>query len=143
MAKYDKFGVAKDGSVNDLRKTVSNIMHVFGLGAPSGTISRETADSLYRTMKEGGSYGGWTGGKASGGKEDEEGKEDGGAGSDKRKDIDIDFNMKGELRKAKVPGGPNRVGSKLSALESQRMNKGGMVRGCGQAQRGRGRGKMV
>ena len=170
MAKYNKFGVAKDGSVNPLRKRVSTIMHMFAIGAPPGSITREKADELYRAMKTGKSYGGWTvtgggGGKSDGnGKDDEDDDKEDGKGNGKGNNggiTDVDFNMQGELRKPKTPTtkgekienligdtrNPNRfkmgrdVIPKLNVKKT--MKQGGLVRGAGCAQRGRGKGKMV
>ena len=140
MAKYNKFGVAKDGSANDLRKQVSGIMHMFAIGAPPGSITREKADELYRAMKTGKSYGGWTvtggggGGKGDGNGKDEEDEDK----EDKVKNRvpgirDIDFSMEGKMSRTNPL---RRPGEKT-------MKSGGLVRGAGCAQRGRGKGKMV
>lgn len=164
MAKYDKFGIAKDGSVNDLRDQVSGIMRILGLGAPPGSVTREKADELYRAMKTGKSYGGWTvtGGKGGGNKGDKDGKDNGKNNGKKTEVYDVDFNMKGKMRppppKPPTKGdlvkdvigdtrNPNRfkmgrdVIPKLNVKKT--MKQGGLVRGAGCAQRGRGKGKMV
>ena len=174
MAKYNKCGVAKDGSANDLREQVSGIMHMFAIGAPPGSITREKADELYRAMKTGKSYGGWTvtgggGGKSDGnGKDDEDDDKEDGKGNGKGNNggiTDVDFNMQGELRKPKTPTtkgekienligdsrDPNRFKmgkgiipkNPLKVSGATTMKRGGLVRGAGCAQRGRGKGKMV
>jgi hypothetical protein len=162
MAKYDKFGVGKDGSVNKLRKRVSGIMHIFSLLGP-GAVNREMADDLYRTMKTGKSYGMWTstGGGKGGNKEEDD--KDNGKGNGKGGGIgDVDFNMKGEMRPppAKPPTKGERVEDLIGDTRDpsrfkmgrnvipdlptgKTMKQGGLVRGAGCAQRGRGKGKMV
>lgn len=161
MAKYDKFGVAKDGSVNPLRKKVSGIMHMLAMGAPPGAVTREKADDLYRAMKTGESYGGWkvTGGKGGGNKDD---KDDGKDNGKKTEVYDVDFNMKGEMRpppsKPPTKGDlvkdvigdtrdPNKFKMGRNVIPNlstgKTMKQGGLVRGAGCAQRGRGKGKMV
>lgn len=138
MAKDNKFGISKDGSANDLRKQVSGIMHMFAIGAPPGSITREKADELYRAMKTGKSYGGWTvTGSGGGGKGDGNGKDEEDEDKDKKRRApgirDIDFSMEGKM---------SRI-NPLRKPEEKTMKSGGLVRGAGCAQRGRGKGKMV
>lgn len=137
MAKYNKFGISKDGSANDLRKQVSGIMHMFAIGAPPGAITREKADELYRAMKTGKSYGGWTVTGFGGGKGDGNGKDEEDEDKDKKRRApgirDIDFSMEGKM---------SRI-NPLRKPEEKTMKSGGLVRGAGCAQRGRGKGKMV
>lgn len=140
MTKYDKFGVAKDGSVNPLREKVSTIMHMLSLASSPGFITREKADDLYRAIKTGKSHGGWkvTGSMAGfGGKGDGNGKDEEDEDNDKKRRApgirDIDFSMEGKM---------SRI-NPLRKPEEKTMKSGGLVRGAGCAQRGRGKGKMV
>ena len=152
MAKYDKFGIAKDGSVNPLRKRVSTIMHMFAIGAPPGVITREKADELYRAMKTGKSYGGWTvTGGGGGGKGDGNGKDE--EDEDKKDKVknrvpgirDIDFSMEGKISRTNplAPRGDKEDKFSRPIEPIKKMKSGGLVRGAGCAQRGRGKGKMV
>lgn len=129
MTKYNKSGVAEDGSVDPLRKRVGNIMHIFSLLGP-GVVDREMADDLYQTRLTGEPHGIWRKvGAGNGGKEEEDG------GKKKPPGIkDIDFPVKrrqasmADIYKPKV---------------QKTLKNGGVVRGCGAAQRGKTRGKMV
>lgn len=150
MAKYNKFGISKDGSANDLRKQVSGIMHMFAIGAPPGSITREKADELYRAMKTGKSYGGWTvTGGGGGGKGDGNGKDEEDEDKDKKRRApgirDVDFSMEGKISRTNplAPRG-DKEDEFLHLIEPiKKMKSGGLVRGAGCAQRGRGKGKMV
>ena len=143
MAKYDKFGIGKGGEVDPLRRMVQSI---------SG--GREAADALYSFIKGSGK---------GGGKKEEEDDKDNGKNNGKKTEVyDVDFSMKGEMRPppAKPPTKGERVEDligdtrdpsrfkmgrnvipKLSTGKT--MKQGGLVRGAGCAQRGRGKGKMV
>lgn len=142
--KYDKFGIGPHGQVDPKRRLVSSI-----IGMAGG--NRKSADWLYTALK-----GGLSGG---GNKED---KDDGKDKGKKTEVYDVDFSMKGEMRPppAKPPTKGERVEDligdtrdpsrfkmgrdvipKLSTGKT--MKQGGLVRGTGCAQRGRGKGKMV
>jgi hypothetical protein len=130
---YDKSGRAPDGSIDPTRRLVAGIMHLSSIGSGSSGVDwRKKADDLYQTMVTGKSHGDW---KFKGSKE----KKDDDEGAPVAGGIkDVDYSGTGE-RVNKVP----RVGSRLAAKESSNMKEGGLVRGAGCAQRGRGRGKMV
>lgn len=139
MAKYDKFGISKEGEPNKLRSIIGGIMHIGSLGG-AGDF-RQMGDDLYRAMKTGKSQGGWnvTGGGKGDGKD--EGKDDGendGVKKVRPTFTDIDYTMKGAIRKK-----PIYTGKKPENEPGHTMKAGGLVRGAGKAERGRGRGKMV
>lgn len=120
MADYNKSGVSSDGSIDPLRKEVAGLMHLFSGG---GGSLRQMGDDLYKTMKTGEGVGGWTVSEADGAPD----------GEDKKKKPpgfnDIDYKLKDK--------------SALHRVKPTQMNSGGLVRGAGKAERGRGRGKMV
>ena len=102
------------------------------IGGGGDRNTRKMADDLYQTMKTGEATGGWKIKGAKGAGEDSGGGEGGGGGI-----TDVDYSRSGERRDVRP-----RVGSRLSE-ETKNMKEGGLVRGAGCAQRGRGRGKMV
>lgn len=138
MAKYDKSGRAADGSLDPLREDVETIMHLLTIGGGGNSKTRQMADDLYRSMKTGKDTGGWKVEKAIGKKDDGD-KDDGGKKDDGGID-DVDYGMDGKLKKTPLRVKP--VSDFLFKREKT-MKNGGLVRGAGKAQRGRGRGKMV
>lgn len=128
---YDKSGRAADGSLDPLRKKVATMMHMMTIGGDGGSDTRKIADDLYQTMLTGEPHGGWKikNAKGSGGDEDAKVKD-----GSRIKDEDVDFGMR-------------RRAASLSDVYRPKvtptMKEGGLVRGAGCAQRGRGRGKMV
>lgn len=128
---YDKSGRAPDGSLDPTRRLVAGIMHMAAIGGGTKNL-RQIGDDLYQTMVTGESHGGW---KI---KNSEDKKSSGGGPSGAGGIKDVDYSGTGE-RVEKTP----RVGSRLAVEESKNMREGGLVRGAGCAQRGRGRGKMV
>lgn len=137
MGKYDKSGRADDGSLDPLREDVSTIMHFLTINGGGSSNTRQIADDLYRSMKTGKGTGGWEVEKATGKKDD--GEDDGGKKDDGGID-DVDYGMDGKLKKTPLRVKP--VSDFLFKREKT-MKNGGLVRGAGKAQRGRGRGKMV
>lgn len=138
MGKYDKSGRADDGSLDPLRKDVSTIMHFLTIGGGGSSNTRQIADDLYRSMKTGKGTGGWEVEKATGKKDD--GEDDDGGKNDKGGIEDVDYGMDGKPKTSMLRVKPV---SDLLFKKEKTMKNGGLVRGCGVAQRGRGRGKMV
>ena len=139
MRKYDKSGRASDGSLDPLRGDVSTIMHFLTIGGGGSSKTRQIADDLYQSMKTKEGVGGWQVEKAQNKKDD---NEDGGKDDGKKNDgiVDVDYGMDGKQN------GVNLRVKPVEALQKSKvktMKNGGLVRGCGVAQRGRGRGKMV
>jgi hypothetical protein len=129
---YDRSGRAPDGSLDPKRLFIAKIMHMANIGGGGGSIDlRKRADDLYQTMVTGESHGGWKIKGAKGKESEEDVKVDPGK---KIKDTDVDFGMR-------------RRSANLSDVYRPKvtptMKEGGLVRGAGCAQRGRGRGKMV
>jgi hypothetical protein len=128
---YDKSGRAADGSLDPLRKKVATMMHMMTIGGGGGPDTRKIADDLYQTMLTGESHGGW---KIKGAKGKESDEDTGVKDGSRIKSEDVDFGMK-------------RRAASLSDVYRPKvtptMKEGGLVRGAGCAQRGRGRGKMV
>jgi hypothetical protein len=128
---YDKSGRAADGSIDPLRRRIAGWMHLLNMGGGFGSNLRKIGDSLYQTMVTGEPHGGWKikNAKGSGGDEDTKVKD-----GSRIKDEDVDFGMR-------------RRAASLSDVYRPKvtptMKEGGLVRGAGCAQRGRGRGKMV
>lgn len=170
MGKYNEIGVDKKGNVDPLRQLVHDMVGNLNVGGGTGT--REMADDLYSWMKKN---------KGGGGKDD--GKDDGKGdfgnegpgtvvhGGGRRNNYDVDFTMKGEMRRPPKWDSGYKPGSKGDRIENligntrdpdrfkmgkgiipknplkvsgaTTMKQGGLVRGAGCAQRGRGKGKMV
>lgn len=155
MAKYDKFGIGKDGKVDPLRRMIHGIV---GMGG-SGASAKPVADELYSWIKGAGK---------GGGKKEEDDDKDNGKGNGKGNGNnsgngggigDVDFNMKGEMRPPPPTKGENvseligdtrdpnkfKMGRNVipNLSTGKTMKQGGLVRGAGCAQRGRGKGKMV
>jgi len=129
---YDKSGRAADGSLDPKRKLVAGIMHAMNIGGGGGSLNlRKIGDDLYQTMITGEGKGGWKIKGAKGGSDDDATPTPGGI-------ADVDYSSTGE-RRSVTP----RVASRLASEEKKTMKEGGLVRGAGCAQRGRGRGKMV
>ncbi len=126
---YDKSGRSSDGSLDPLRSLVAGIMHV-GSGGSGGASTRQIADDLYQTMSTGQPHGGWSVKTAKGGGDGD----NSGNGGKKDDTEDIDFPIKTRSRSLTDTYRPK---------VKPTMNEGGLVRGAGCAQRGRGRGKMV
>ena len=133
MPDYNKSGIASDGSIDPKRKMVSGIMHVFGFLPGDNSKLRKLGDDLYQSMVTGENVGGWksTGG---GGKDGEE--EEGKSKLPPIKDIDYPTKSAKDNRKP-------TLGDIYRPKVKQTFNEGGLVRGAGKAERGRGRGKMV
>lgn len=156
MGKYNKYGVDKFGNVDPTRRMVHDMVGLFPSHGGLGT--RKMADDLYSWMRK----------NKDGGKDDgnDDGKDDGknnkNAGG--RSPIrDVDFSMEGKptytrpikkFDKGKAiedvigdPRDPDRFKIGKSAISkaaiAPTMKDGGVVRGAGCAQRGRGRGKIV
>lgn len=157
--KYNEFGVSKTGEVDPRRKFVSTFIGLLG-------GNRKSADWLYTTIK-----GGNDDGKGDG---KDDGKGNAGAGNTgggRGYNYDVDFTMKGEMRRPPKwdsgykPGGKsdrieNLIGNTrdpdrfkmgkgiipkipTNASENKTMKRGGLVRGAGCAQRGRGKGRVM
>lgn len=156
MGKYNEIGVDKKGNVDPVRKMVHEMVGL--MGSPyGGSGTREMADDLYSWMKKN------KGGKDDGKDDDKKGQNSGGRPPIK----DVDFGMDGKptytnpLKKFDKdeaikdligdPRDPNRFKmgkgiipkNPLKVSGATTMKQGGLVRGAGCAQRGRGKGKMV
>lgn len=152
MGKYNEIGVDKKGNVDPVRKMVHEMVGLLNVGGGTGT--RAMADDLYSWMKKN---------KGDGKDDDKKGQNSGGRPPIK----DVDFGMDGKptytnpLKKFDKdeaikdligdPRDPNRFKmgkgiipkNPLKVSGGTTMKQGGLVRGAGCAQRGRGKGKMV
>lgn len=115
---YNKSGVASDGSIDPLRGMVAGLMHVLAGPGVNSSGFRKIGDDLYQSMKTGEDVGGWKSSGAASGSDDN--KKSSGPGI---KDIDYKVSV--------------------GRVKPTNLNAGGIVRGGGKAERGRGRGKMV